>query len=114
MTNMNIFNMYKLAASLIFILLLISVITLIGHKQYKKGFEAGKSESFKTQQAAIAEQQARFNQLSTEYENLKNEKEVNKNERQKQIPKIIKIPVYGNNCIDASGLQLINSAIADR
>ena len=114
MSDMNIFNMYKLAASLIFILLLISVITLIGHKQYKKGFESGKSESYKTQQAAIAEQQARFNQLSTEYENLKNEKEANKNERQKQIPKIIKIPVYGNKCIDDSGLQLINSAIADR
>ena len=37
---MNIFNMYKLAESLLFILLLISVIMQIGYKQYKKGFEA--------------------------------------------------------------------------
>ena len=56
---MNIFNMYKLAATLIFILLLIAVFTLIGYKQYKKGFEAGKSESFKSQQAAITEQLSR-------------------------------------------------------
>lgn len=85
-----------------------------GHKQYDNGYRKGKDETQKQYQESLAKQQEASKQASQNYEKQKAENEVKRDERQAQVTKIVRVPVYTNVCLDASGVRLVNEAISSR
>ncbi|WP_100102300.1 hypothetical protein [Snodgrassella communis] len=85
-----------------------------GSKQYQKGYSKGAEEVRRQYQAALDKQQEAANKASQEYEKQKAKSEAKQDERQAQVTKIVKVPVYTNVCLDASGVRIINEAISSR
>ncbi|PIT51898.1 hypothetical protein BHC44_09825 [Snodgrassella alvi] len=101
------------AWALLALMVLFAVLSY-GSKQYQKGYSKGTEEVQRQYQEALAKQQASINKASQEYEKQKAENGVKQDERQAQVTKIIKVPVYTNVCLDASGVRIINEAISSR
>lgn len=107
-------NYVSVSVRILVILILLFIVTAIGRKQYTKGYNAGIEAIQKKQQAEAARQQAALNKASANYEKQKEVSEVKQNERQTQVTKIVRVPVYTNVCLDASGVHVINEAISSR
>lgn len=99
-----------LLTAIIFLFIILSY----GHKQYENGYRKGKEEMQKQYQESLAKHQRVAQQASQNYEKQKAENEVKRDERQAQVTKIIRVPVYTNVCLDASGVRLVNEAISSR
>lgn len=108
------FNYMTFGACALLVLILLFNLIAYGHYQYRRGYNAGRQTEQQIQQKAQAKQQAAANKLSQDYEKQKAENEVKRDEQKRQITKIVKVPVYSNVCLDASGVQLINQAINER
>ena len=108
------FNYMLFSAGILLMLIWLFSLVTYGQHQYRKGYKAGGLAEQQIQQKAIANQQAAANKLSQDYEKQKAENEVKRDEQKRQITKIVKVPVYSNVCLDATGVQLINQAINER
>ena len=108
------FNYMLFGAGILLMSIWVFSLVTYGHYQYRRGYNAGGLAEQQIQQKAIAKQQAVANKLSQDYEKQKAENEVKRDEQKRQITKIVKVPVYSNVCLDASGVQLINQAINER
>jgi ABC-type transport system involved in cytochrome bd biosynthesis fused ATPase/permease subunit len=95
-------------------LMVLFAVLSYGSKQYQKGYSKGTEEVQRQYQEALAKQQEAINKASQDYEKQKAENEVKQDERQTQVTKIVKVPVYTNVCLDASGVRIINEAISSR
>ncbi|WP_395442006.1 hypothetical protein [Acinetobacter sp. P1332] len=62
---------------------------------------------------ALAEKQDEINQVSADYEQAKSEQRGQVETVTREVQKIIERPIYLNHCIDDSGLQQLNSLIAN-
>ena len=69
------------------------------------------ADAVKPYEIAAKEQRDKFNTASAAYEKLKSEQRVNNEVVIKEVQKIIDRPIYYNICIDADGLQQLNSLI---
>ena len=108
------FNYMLFGAGILLMSIWVFSLVTYGHYQYRRGYNAGRQTEQQIQQKAQAKQQAVANKLSQDYEKQKAENEVKRDEQKRQITKIVKVPVYNNVCLDASGVQLINQAINER
>lgn len=68
----------------------------------------------KAYQEAPAKQQNTINQLSSDYETEKSKQKIKVETVTKYVDKIIERDVYRNVCVDADGMQSINSLIKSR
>jgi sortase (surface protein transpeptidase) len=109
----NINYMIYIAWALLVLILLLSLVAY-GHSRYQNGYSKGAEEVQRQYQEALAKQQTAANKASQEYEKQKAKSEAKQDERQAQVTKIVKVPVYTNVCLDASGLRIINEAISSR
>ncbi|KDN13113.1 hypothetical protein SALWKB12_0920 [Snodgrassella communis] len=107
-------NYMAVGAWALLALMVLFVALSYGSKQYKKGYSKGAEEVRRQYQAALNKQQEAANKASQEYEKQKAKSEVKQDERQAQVTKIVKVPVYTNVCLDASGVRIINEAISSR
>jgi hypothetical protein len=107
-------NYLALGAWALLALMVLFAVLSYGSKQYQKGYSKGTEEVQRQYQEALAKQQAAINKASQDYEKQKAENEVKQDERQAQVTKIVKVPVYTNVCLDASGVRIINAAISSR
>jgi hypothetical protein len=107
-------NYLALGAWALLALMVLFAVLSYGSKQYQKGYSKGTEEIRHQYQEALAKQQAAINKASQDYEKQKAENEVKQDERQTQVTKIVKVPVYTNVCLDASGVRIINEAISSR
>ncbi len=107
-------NYMIFSAGILLVLIWLFSLVTYGHDQYRRGYNQGRLAEQQIQQKAQAKQQAAANKLSQDYEKQKAENEVKRDEQKRQITKIVKVPVYSNVCLDASGVQLINQAINER
>jgi hypothetical protein len=107
-------NYLSLGAWALLALMVLFAVLSYGSKQYQKGYSKGTEEIRHQYQEALAKQQAAINKASQDYEKQKAENEVKQDERQIQVTKIVKVPVYTNVCLDASGVRIINEAISSR
>jgi hypothetical protein len=107
-------NYLALGAWALLALMVLFAVLSYGSKQYQKGYSKGTEEVQRQHQEALAKQQAAINKASQDYEKQKAENEVKQDERQTQVTKIVKVPVYTNVCLDASGVRIINEAIISR
>jgi uncharacterized protein HemX len=107
-------NYLALGAWALLALIVLFAVLSYGSKQYQKGYSKGTEEVQRQYQEALAKQQEAINKASQDYEKQKAENEVKQDERQAQVTKIVKVPVYTNVCLDASGVRIINEAISSR
>lgn len=59
-------------------------------------------------------QQDKYDKLAQEYELVKTKRQDNVRTIIKEVEKIVSNPVYSVDCLDAGGLQLLNSAITGK
>lgn len=52
-----------------------------------------------------------YNTLSAKYEELKTKRQQNARVIEKQVDRIVEIPVYSNVCLESNGLSILNDAI---
>ena len=76
-----------------------------------------KADMLEAQKQAFVEyttQTEKLNGISAELEKSKNEKQIVYRTITKKVEKLIERPIYSIDCIDADGMQLINSALAGK
>lgn len=81
--------------------------------QYRAGHAAATAEISAELAKTAAKQQAVAHDVSAAYQTAKAAAENKEQIRYVQVQKIVDRPVYHNVCLDADGLHIINSAIAD-
>lgn len=107
---MTVLNYWKqLLATAVLILFAVAVYDY-GRQQYQKGYAAAEAV-FADQ---LQKQTETAHKASVQYEQAKADSAEKERVRYVEIQKIIRQPVYRNDCFDASGVQLINEAVAER
>ena len=74
--------------------------------------ESYKQEQEVVQMRANEAQQKKYNVLAQDYEELKAKRQANAKVIIREVEKVIDNPVYNNECIDSTGLSIINQALS--
>lgn len=81
------------------------------YEKSEQVYKEAKADLERKQFIALNEKQVKINKLSQDYENEKSKYKIKVETVTKQVQKIVERPIYRNVCIDADGLQSINSII---
>lgn len=100
----------RVAEFAVLIAFLFGAYVWVGHN----AVEDYKTEQVVLQAKADAAQQAKYNKLAEDYEKLKSTRQGNVNTITRTYEKVIEKPIYSTVCIEPSGLQLANEAIAGK
>jgi len=86
----------------------------LGHTLTANSYKADMLEAQKQALIEYTTQTEKLNGISAELEKSKNEKQIVYRTITKKVEKLIERPIYSIDCIDADGVQLINSAFAGK
>ncbi len=86
----------------------------LGHTLTANSYKADMLEAQKQALIEYTTQTEKLNGISAELEKSKNEKQIVYRTITKKVEKLIERPIYSIDCIDADGVQLINSALAGK
>lgn len=92
---------------------LIAAAFFINHAAYSRGYNAALAKVEKQAQVTKEKQQATATQSSKDYQTDKAAADKEAEIRYVEVQKIIERPVYINECLDASGVQLVNQAVGE-
>lgn len=114
--DLKIFN-YRIIGTCASLILICCLLCLFAdsHKHYRSGYNDGKLAEKKASATPNHSQATDSSQWSGQNDEKQNaENEVKMRGTEKQIIKIVKVPVYNYVCLNASGVWLINEAIGGR
>ena len=92
---------------------MIAAVLLYGQIRYRAGVADGKAAVQAQLQAQAAKQAETAHAASKDYQTARAAAEQKERVRYVEVQKIIERPVYRTDCLDASGLQQLQAAIAD-
>ena len=85
-----------------------------GRQRYQAGYEAATAAITAKMLEQLRQHQNTAREASVEYQQTKSEADVKVRVRREVVQKIIERPVYIDDCTDASGVSVLNAAIAER
>ena len=91
----------------------LAAVLLYGQSRYRAGVADGKAAVQAQLQAQAAKQAQTAHAASKDYQTARAAAEQKEKVRYVEVQKIIERPVYRTDCLDASGLQQLQAAIAD-
>ena len=85
-----------------------------GKQRYQAGYDAATAAITAKMIEQHQQHQKAARAASVEYQQTKSEREEKVRVRREVVQKIIERPVYIDDCTDASGVSVLNAAIAER
>jgi len=85
-----------------------------GRQRYQAGYDAATAAITAKMIEQHQQQQKAARAASVEYQQTKSERDEKVRVRREVVQKIIERPVYIDDCTDASGVSVLNAAIAER
>lgn len=85
-----------------------------GKQRYQAGYDAATAAITAKMLEQHQQQQKAARAASVEYQQGKSERDEKVRVRREVVQKIIERPVYIDDCTDASGVSVLNAAIAER
>ena len=85
-----------------------------GRQRYQAGYDAATAAITAKMIEQHQQQQKAARAASVEYQQTKSERDEKVRVRREVVQKIIERPVYIDDCTDASGVSVLNAAVAER
>lgn len=85
-----------------------------GKLRYQAGYDAAKSAIHAKMIEQQQKQQKTAREASAEYQQGKSERDEKARVQREVVQQIIERPVFAGDCVDASGVSVLNAAIAER
>ncbi|WP_153717088.1 hypothetical protein [Eikenella corrodens] len=85
-----------------------------GRQRYQAGYDAATADITAKMLEQHQQQQKAARAASVEYQQGKSERDEKVRVQREVVQKIIERPVYIDDCTDASGVSVLNAAIAER
>lgn len=85
-----------------------------GRARYRAGYDAATAAITAKMMEQHRQHQKTAREASVEYQQTKSEQDEKVRIRREVVQKIIERPVYIDDCTDASGVSVLNAAIAER
>ncbi|OAM26598.1 hypothetical protein A7P95_07430 [Eikenella longinqua] len=85
-----------------------------GKLRYQAGYDAAKAAIHAKMSEQQQKQQKTAREASAEYQQGKSERDGKARVQRELVQQIIERPVYIDDCTDASGVSVLNAAIAER
>jgi len=85
-----------------------------GRQRYQAGYDAATAAITAKMLEQHRQHQKTAREASVEYQQTKSERDEKVRVRREVVQKIIERPVYIDDCTDASGVSVLNAAIAER
>ena len=85
-----------------------------GRSRYRAGYDAATSAITAKMIEQHQQHQKTARAASVEYQQTKSEQDEKVRVRREVVQKIIERPVFAGDCVDASGVSVLNAAIAER
>jgi hypothetical protein len=111
---MGFFSQYRLALLAAALVAAFVAGAMVNGWRLSAKYDAERITAAKAAKEAYDAKAKQYNEAAQALEAARNEREIVYRTITKQVEKVVERPVYRNQCLDTSGVQLINDALAGR